>query len=63
MTPDSWAKISGTVLDGSSTSRTKEMLGSRRQLFTHCLNILIDRETLGGEQFRELIASEESLSA
>ncbi|MGU3470260.1 AAA family ATPase [Paenibacillus sp. D51F] len=62
MTPDRWAQISGSVLDGLM-SRVKEMLAARRQLFTHCLNILIDRETLGGEQFRKLIASEESLSA
>ncbi|SDR79351.1 ATP-dependent metalloprotease FtsH [Paenibacillaceae bacterium GAS479] len=62
MTPDRWANISGSVLD-ELMRRTKEMLASRRELFQHCLSILIDKETLGGEQFRVLIQEEQTISA
>ncbi|MCM3747512.1 AAA family ATPase [Paenibacillus pasadenensis] len=62
MTPDRWASVSGKVLD-ELMLRIKEMLDTRRELFQHCLDILIDKETLGGEQFRMLITEDQLVGA
>ena len=62
ITPDRWAGVSGAMLD-ELMSRIKEMLDQRRPLFQHSLAILIERETLQGEQFRELMSSGASMSA
>ncbi|MGN7455753.1 AAA family ATPase [Paenibacillus pasadenensis] len=62
LTPDRWAQITGGVLEGLM-ARTKELLGSRRPLFEHSLAILIEKETLGGEQFRELLREEQLVGA
>ncbi|MBJ6363574.1 AAA family ATPase [Paenibacillus sp. GCM10012307] len=57
MTPDSWAKISSSVLD-KLMDRTKSMLLERRHVFLSSLDILIHEETLSGERFRNIFKNQ-----
>ncbi|MFS0722606.1 AAA family ATPase [Paenibacillus sp. 1P07SE] len=57
MTPDSWAKISSSMLEGLM-DRTKSVLQGHRQLFLRSLDILLAEETLSGDRFRELMREE-----
>ena len=54
MTPDSWAKISSSMLE-RLMEQTKDVLNGHRQLFLSSLDILLAEETLNGERFRELM--------
>ncbi|AJY77129.1 AAA family ATPase [Paenibacillus beijingensis] len=56
MTPDGWAKVTSSILDGLM-DRTKRMLAEQRDLFMHSLGILITEETLHGDRFRDMMTS------
>lgn len=63
MTPDSWAKVTGTILD-RLMERTKELLAGYRTVFLQSLDVLVHEETMDGNRFRELLAEHgESRSA
>jgi len=57
MTPDSWAKISSTMLD-KLMQQTKNLLLGHRPLFLRALDILLTEESLSGDRFRELMREE-----
>ncbi|MCQ6557989.1 AAA family ATPase [Paenibacillus mendelii] len=62
MTPDKWAHVNGEILNGLMI-QVKQLLEEQRVVFEKSLDVLIREETLGGDQFRELLESLGSPSA
>ncbi|UVI32436.1 AAA family ATPase [Paenibacillus spongiae] len=56
MTPDKWAHVNGEILDGLF-DRVRQLLDEQRVVFEKSLDVLVREETLGGDRFRELLAS------
>ncbi|MOA32913.1 hypothetical protein D3C78_1541700 [compost metagenome] len=54
MTKDAWASINRSILD-RLMAETKQVLEARRQVFVHSLETLMREETLGGDEFRQLL--------
>ncbi len=54
MTPDSWSKITKSLLD-ELMMQTKSQLDQRRSVFNHSLETLIQEEVLSGDAFRQLL--------
>ncbi|MHA7963463.1 AAA family ATPase [Paenibacillus sp. CAU 1782] len=55
MTPDRWAKITSSILDGLM-AETKERLERHRDVFQSSLPELLKEESLDGSRFRELLS-------
>jgi len=56
MTPDKWAHVNSSILN-ELMARIKQLLLEQREVFLGGLDLLINEETLGGDRFRELLAS------
>ncbi len=57
ITPDSWAKVSNSILDQLMVE-TKQLLLEKRVLFDRIFDVLICEETLNGNEFRKLLSEE-----
>lgn len=61
MTPDKWASVSNNILN-HLMSRVKQLLEERKEVFIRSLEVLTAEETLGGQQFRDLLHKSGDLS-
>lgn len=56
VSPDAWARVSGSMLDGLM-EQARSLLQGKREVFAQSLGVLLGSETLSGVEFRQLLAT------